>query len=179
MESKELDRNIETTVSTVPDEINSIDDMKVVTDKLSAINMLIKEVRKCFDPLVKKANDAHKALTKERCDRLSPLEEKKVVINNMIVEFNQREAKKQVAQATETDDMFDSIIASTPGDIPTPRGMYFKESWTAKVVDIEKVPREYLVPDMVKLNGVARTFKNDAKIDGVEFICTQTPVQRS
>lgn len=56
-----------------------------------------------------------------------------------------------------------------PVETPKVAGVSFRQNWKARVVDLALVPLEYLVPDMVALNGVARALKNQARVAGVEF----------
>ncbi len=46
-----------------------------------------------------------------------------------------------------------------------------KKNWKFKIIDADKIPREYLCPDMVKIGQYVRTMKADAKIEGVEAYC--------
>lgn len=41
--------------------------------------------------------------------------------------------------------------------------------WKARVVDPNKVPREYCIPNEKALNGLARATKGAVKVEGVEF----------
>ena len=56
-----------------------------------------------------------------------------------------------------------------PTEVPKIKGISIRQNWKARVVDETKVPREYLSVDMVKLNGLARAMKDQAKVSGVEF----------
>lgn len=48
-------------------------------------------------------------------------------------------------------------------------GLGIRKTYHAKIVDINKVPIEYLLPDMVALNKLSRETKATAKVPGVEF----------
>ena len=41
--------------------------------------------------------------------------------------------------------------------------------WKMRIVDESLLPREYLIPDEKKLNGMAKVSKGTLKIPGVEF----------
>lgn len=56
------------------------------------------------------------------------------------------------------------------------KGMHFRENWSANVIDLSLIPREYLTPDMVKLNGLARETKGKSNIPGVEFVSEKSAV---
>ena len=48
-------------------------------------------------------------------------------------------------------------------------GITTRKYWHAEVIDFSKVPDAYKVADQVKLNGLARTLKDQAKVEGVRF----------
>ena len=53
--------------------------------------------------------------------------------------------------------------------IETPKGVSFKENWSAVVTDANLVPREWCIPDIKALNDVAKATKGTKQITGVEF----------
>jgi hypothetical protein len=59
------------------------------------------------------------------------------------------------------------------------KGTYFVDVWTAKVVDPEKVPREFLIIDQKKIDGVVKAMKSLTNIPGVEAVCTQDMRKRT
>lgn len=48
-------------------------------------------------------------------------------------------------------------------------GFTMVDRWKARVIDVAKVPREYLVPDMIALGRLARENKGENPPAGVEF----------
>ena len=48
-------------------------------------------------------------------------------------------------------------------------GLTMAVNWKFRIVDPNKIPREYLIPDEVKLGQIARATKGSVKIEGVEF----------
>jgi hypothetical protein len=48
-------------------------------------------------------------------------------------------------------------------------GPVYRSIWKFRIVDKNAVPREYMIPDEVKIGGVVRALKGDAKIPGVEI----------
>jgi len=55
-----------------------------------------------------------------------------------------------------------------PKDVPKMQGgPVYRTIWKARIVNEKIIPREYLVPDMVKINGVARSLKGATNIPGV------------
>jgi len=47
-------------------------------------------------------------------------------------------------------------------------GLQVRTIWKARVVDEMKIPREYLIVDMTKLNGVARSLREKFSVAGAE-----------
>jgi hypothetical protein len=55
-----------------------------------------------------------------------------------------------------------------PKDVPKMQGgPVYRTIWKARIVNEKAIPREYLVPDMVKINGVVRALKGAINIPGV------------
>ncbi len=89
----------------------------------------------------------------------------------------EEEAKKNGLTKEEAKAEAEQIISQpvyvAPVVVPkaTPKlqgGPVYRTIWKARVVNESIIPRQYMVPDMVKINGVARALKNQANIPGVE-----------
>lgn len=55
--------------------------------------------------------------------------------------------------------------------IETPKGVSYKDNWTAVITDPNLVPREWCVPDEKALNAFAKSTKGTKQVPGVEFKC--------
>jgi len=66
-----------------------------------------------------------------------------------------------------------------PRSTPTVAGRSVRTQWIIEVVDVQKVPREYMVPDMVALGQVARALKANCKIPGTRVREVPIVSQRS
>lgn len=53
--------------------------------------------------------------------------------------------------------------------IETPKGVSFREQWSVLVVDANLIPREYMLPNLPKLNKIAQATKGSIVIPGVKF----------
>lgn len=62
--------------------------------------------------------------------------------------------------------------------IETPKGVSYRDNWTAEVIDINLIPREYLVVNMQALNAVAKSTKGTLTIPGVKFTSTKILASR-
>ena len=50
---------------------------------------------------------------------------------------------------------------------PKTEGLTLRENWTFEIVDESLIPREYLVPDLVKIRKVVQVMKDRANIPGI------------
>lgn len=53
--------------------------------------------------------------------------------------------------------------------IETPKGVSFREQWSAVVVDANLIPREYMLPNLPALNKIAQATKGSIVIPGIKF----------
>lgn len=51
---------------------------------------------------------------------------------------------------------------------PKVAGLSYRDNWTFSIVDADKVPREYLMIDEVKIRAVVRALKADTNIPGIK-----------
>jgi len=84
---------------------------------------------------------------------------------------DQGATKEEVAE--ETAAILETPVTVAPVVIPkaVPKmqgGPVYRTVWKAKIINERLIPREYLVPDMVKINGVVRSLKGAANIPGVQ-----------
>ncbi len=62
-----------------------------------------------------------------------------------------------------------AIIPVVEKKVEKVAGLTMTVNWKFRIVDVNKIPREYLIPDEVKLGQMARFSKGSVKIEGVEF----------
>ena len=60
----------------------------------------------------------------------------------------------------------DSVVVAMP---EKPKGVSFREKWTADVVDVNVLPREYMTPNQQALDKIAQATKGAITIPGVAF----------
>lgn len=81
-------------------------------------------------------------------------------------------AKGNEAKAEELLDQAEDVHVEAPVIAPSiekPKGVSYREQWSAIVTDEAQVPREYLTVNIQALNKVAQATKGALKIPGVEF----------
>ena len=87
-------------------------------------------------------------------------------------------AEKAELLAQEKENIAPIIAPVVAPQIETPKGVSYRDNWTAEVIDINLIPREYLVVNMQALNAVAKSTKGTLTIPGVKFISTKILASR-
>lgn len=169
--------------------VDSYDAVKVATNDLALIGKLKKaltELRRSYvDPLnawVKGVNESFKVLS-------DPLDEADKIVRGKVTAFDQ-EQKRRAAEAEAINRQKDELarreaalnqgvftVDTTPVVVPsvikvtrTDLGSSsMVESWKVEIVDVDLIPREYMMPDMPILNAIAKKYHNEKKVDGVRF----------
>ena len=78
------------------------------------------------------------------------------------------EGNKEEAQAILEEPAF-VPMPTVKADIPKVDNRLFRKVWKFKIVDIKKIPIQYLMPDMVKIGGVVRAMKDKTDIPGIQI----------
>ena len=177
-----------------------------ITDELSlgsantfliSIKGMRMQIARAFDPIIKKAHDAHKEAlaTKKQFDR--PLVEAELIIKPQISNYmaelarKQRDAEELAEKAEEerrrkletafkadevgdTEKAEDILKDVTPEIIkaeyiPQPKltGTSIRKIWKWEVTDLNLVPRVYLQADSSKIGAAVRSAKGETHISGI------------
>jgi multidrug efflux pump subunit AcrA (membrane-fusion protein) len=107
------------------------------------------------DRLLQAATEAEASGDKETADQLAAA----------AVQVETEKKEEMAAVQTEPIHTAPVVLAKT-----TPKlqgGPVYRTIWKARIVNEAIIPRTYLVPDMVKINGVARSLKGQTNIPGV------------
>lgn len=129
-----------------------IADLKIVdAESYALIQELVKENRKFIDAIEEKfkdsvaaANRAHKEAIALRTEALARFEENESLAKAKILEY-----------------------AEACGEGPTVPGVNFLRRWHVEVIDLAVLPREYMVPDLKKIQGIAMALGSECRIPGV------------
>lgn len=57
---------------------------------------------------------------------------------------------------------------------PKLEGTAIKENWKFRIADLDKIPRIYMVPDLVKIGQIVRALKSKCNIPGIEVYPEKT-----
>lgn len=79
----------------------------------------------------------------------------------------EKEGNVEEAQAIIEEEMFIPTPIVKP-DVPKVDNRKYATRWAWKVTDINKVPREYLIVDQIKMNGIVRAMKGGTHIPGIQ-----------
>jgi hypothetical protein len=77
----------------------------------------------------------------------------------------QAEADKIIAQAADEEKKI--VPASIVPEAPRTEGLAMRENWDFEIVDEIAIPREYLIPDDVKIRKVVKIMKDKTNIPGI------------
>ncbi len=77
----------------------------------------------------------------------------------------QAEAEKILIQAADEEKRI--VPASFIPEVPKTEGLAMRENWDFEVVDEAAIPREYLIPNEVKIRRVVKTLKDKTNIPGI------------
>lgn len=96
-------------------------------------------------------------------------------------EARQRAALEEVQAQAQAGDIAGATLALARVESQAPQvaGLSSHDDWYVVSVDQSKLPPEYLVPDMVKINAVTKSAKTESPIPGVVAACRKVITQRS
>ena len=114
-----------------------------------------------------------KRLIAEKEEKLRIAAEKEEKRKKDLLEARAKKAEEagNLEKAEELREKKEEVVVEAPvlAEPEKPAGVSFKTTWYAEVIDKTKLPIEFLMPDMVKLNQAATMYKGTHKIPGVEF----------
>lgn len=85
---------------------------------------------------------------------------------------NKAEASGKTGKAEELRQQAQEVFVPAPtlaSTVEKPQGISMKKNWKARVIDVTKVPREYMVVNESMLDKMAKDTKGSLEIPGVEF----------
>ncbi len=169
------------------------------------IKSAAKKTKEYWKKPIEAANEAHKALTAKRAEMLKPLTEAEGIIKQKMIAYQNsqeqirleaerkaeeeaaklqrkamREAKKGNEEAAQELAVQSAMVqANVNYETPVAGGTSMKDVWKFRVIDANKVPREYLMINEKLLNDLAKATKGKLPIDGIEFYSEKAMSVRS
>lgn len=174
-------------------QVNSQASLEVAGDIVRILKDLQDEVNKVFEPLVKQAHLAHKAVKNAQNEHLAPLQEAEASLRvkmNTWLRTQEVERLAAIAARQKAEDNLKQqpAIRKPPGytqmvlkalfveppklpEVPAPakaEGMHTVEDWKWKVVDVAAIPAEYWVLDEDLITKRVNHSKGETNIPGIE-----------
>jgi hypothetical protein len=110
------------------------------------------------------------------------LEKEAAAAEEKAIKFKTAKAKEAAqAKADELRSKAEVVSVITPiveSKVEGVAGMTMKDNWRFRIVDVEKIPREYMTPDEKLIGSIGRATRGQKKIEGVEFYNEKTIVSR-
>ena len=177
--------------------IKSDADCKAAAELSKSFRSIEKAIKDTFGPIKHKAKEAHQEVIDQERRHLAPIIEAQGLLDGKITAFmrlrqeelRQEQLKREEAARKQQEEirLNQAIQAEKAGDkersaaildkpitvsvpkeeAPKLNGFSIVTTWDCEIVDIHLVPREYLIPDMIALRGVARAMKDKTNIPGV------------
>lgn len=159
-------------------------------DVLTTLAGLKKEVKKAFDDHVKAAHALHKGLTATRREYMAPLESAEMIIKKKMGAYRLAEEKKireaQEKAAREAAEKEQAAMEAgepappppPPPPVKTPKqvdGVAFVEHWDFIIENVDLIPREFLVPDEMKIRRLVKAMRAETNIPGVKVTMEKRP----
>lgn len=168
-------------VKTPQDDIDATNDLAAISELTKAVQDKRKEYVGPLNEHVKAINDAFKLLTEplEQANKitrdkmtayrleLQRIQREQEEINRKRIEAAEAEMKLK-GELTESVNLVevDEAPKLTRAEMGT-SGLV--DNWKFRIVDLEKLPREYMVPDEAMLNSIAKKQHDKKQVPGVEF----------
>ena len=152
------------------------------------INQSLKRIRGLFAPAeeagekyLRAIKDAHNAYVMEEQRKARAEEARLAEIARKEAEELKEKAKDEafagnteVAQDLEQQaEETETLVPTVAANVRKVDAVAMKTYWSAEVVDINLVPREYMIVDQKKLNALAVATKGPSSIPGVKFVGRQ------
>ncbi len=165
--------------------INNDEELEEANGILRKIATLRRAAKAHFEGLKKPFNDAMANLRKKEKEFLEPMLNGEAVIKNLIVQYNTKrdaeiqEAQKELDQiSSEMSDSGLSVLPSVKLENPDLQGTHFRKRYDFEIVDVNLIPREYLVVDTAAIGKVVRALKDKTNIPGIKVVIKQDIVTR-
>jgi len=204
-ELKEVSKETTELVASARSAITTQAEYALAADQLKMAKAILKKLDGIFDPLIKSANEAVKAIRAEKTKHAEPIEKAEQVLRQAaaawiteqerqkaVEEKRRREEaaaeEKRLKEEQDAESIFLEAIGladtvSAPiAVIPAPvtavdkSGIGFREVWKFEITDEAAIPREYMLVDTASIGKIVRAMKQLASIPGVRVYSEKTAV---
>lgn len=153
--------------SNVPEKIGSLEEYLVAGEVYLKMSAAIRGVKEAFAPIKKKYDDLHKETVKQEKRQTVPLEAAKKLIKSKMFAWDELQRVKALKKEEVTG------VAALPPQIPKVVGFRSRTMYDFEILDIDKIPREFLMADEKKIRKYGEAMRETARIPGVRFFPKQ------
>lgn len=142
--------------------------LKGLKDFFKAPISKMEEVDLRVSRALRKFNEEEEAKRKAEEEKLRKLQEKEAL--KLEKKAEKLEAKGNVLGAEQLKEQADELVSFSPiveSKVEKVEGLSFKTNWKFRITNANLIPREYMIPDEVKIGKVVRALKADTCIPGV------------
>ena len=139
------------------------DDLVRADDVIGRIRKDKKMIEATFKEPVSRAHQAHKKLTKQRNEIMESYEWAENLLKDKMKHYNMESDRKALAEAEVT-----TTSITPPEPRPKLKHTTFVEKWKYKIVDLKKLPKDYMMPDEKKIATTVRSMGELTKIAGIQ-----------
>lgn len=169
---------------------------KAITNPIDAAKKLIMDLFRTpltklemAESIIKKAilkyDDEQREIARQEQIKLQKLADQEAEKQKRLLDakIERAEASGKVEKVEELQIQKENIVPIaapivTP-KIEQPSGVSYKTIWNAEVIDVNLLPREYMIPNLQALNKVAMATKGTLIIPGVKFVSSKILASRS
>ena len=165
--------------------IKNDEELNEANNILRRLATLRKAAKAHFDGLKKPFNEAMANLRTKEKEFLEPMEKGEAIIKHLIVEYNHNRDEQLKAEQAKLDAMAKtlegtglSVLPSVKLDKPKMQGTTIRSRYDFDIVDVNLIPREYLIVDTAAIGKVVRALKDKTNIPGIKVKIVQDIVTR-
>jgi hypothetical protein len=167
---RELESQITALTSTDVKKIGSPQTFKLVADRVKLRADLRKEISGTFDPIIKKAHEAHKEAVAQKKRYTEPLDKADEFDRKALALYHDEQKSLQISD--------EDVMVVMPQEQPKVDGISSRDAWKFEVTNAAIVPREYLSVDEKKIGKVVAALKEFTSIPGIRVYSETVIVRR-
>jgi hypothetical protein len=172
---KEIRKKIENTFKPIKRKMDAA--KKEVLDQEKAADKPLAEAEAWIKPLISNYLAEQERIRKDEEDRLRGIARKEEEERQLMAAIEAEEEAKRNGATKEEAAAEAQIIIETPvqaapvvvpKSVPKVAGVSVSKQWKFRIIDVNKIPREYLMPDEKAIGGVVTRTQGRVAIPGVE-----------
>lgn len=165
--------------------IKNDDELNEANNILRRIATLRKAAKAHFDSLKKPFNEAMANLRSKEREMIEPMEKGEGIIKRLIADYNTERDKRIKEEQAKLESMAKSlegtglsVLPSVKLEKPKLQGTSVRNRYDFEIVDVNIIPREYLIVDTAAIGKIVRAMKDKTNIPGIKVVVRQDIVTR-